>query len=209
MIKNVDEKIIKELKNVSLAMFRKNFFDISHGAISHKINENKFIINTSNAIFDDISLKNLIILSHKRDYSYQEASADAVIHSNIYQEISEARCIAYTLPPFTTAYSINHFKIIPKDYYGYKKFREISIYDPKEFSSWEDRADVEICNFLKQNNTNVIVVKGFGIYVYGRDLFHLAQTIALIENSVKILTLHNLENTLFKYKLELMNNNLV
>lgn len=205
MIKDVDEKIIKELQTISLAMFRKNFFGIFHGAISAKLNENKFIINARNAVFDDISPKNLIVLSHKRDYSYQDASIHAPIHSFIYKEISEAKCIAYTLPPFSVAYSINHLKIIPKDYYGYKKFKEIVVYDPKEFDSWEDRADVEICNFLKQNDVNIAVIKGYGVYAYGRDLFHLAKSIAVIENSVKILTLHNLENTLFRYKVELMN----
>ena len=34
---------------------------------------------------------------------------------------------------------------------------------------------------------------------------HLAKTITLIENAARILTLYNLENTLFKYKLELTN----
>ena len=81
--------------------------------------------------------------------------------------------------------------------------KEINIYNPKEFDSWEERADTEVGNFLKQNNVNFIVVRGYGIYAYGRDLMHLAKTITLIENSARILTLYNLENTLFKYKLEL------
>lgn len=196
MIKDVDEKIIKELETISLAMFRKNFFGIFHGAISVRLNDNKFIINTRNAVFDSISPKNLILLSHKRDYSYQDASIHSPIHSFIYKEIGEAKCIAYTIPPFSVAYSVNHSKITPKDYCGYKQFKEAIVYDPKEFDTWEDRADVEICNFLKKNDVNIAVIKGYGVYVYGRDLLHLAKSVAAVENSAKILTLNNIENTI-------------
>lgn len=205
MINNIDNKTIKEIKTISLSMFRKGFFSIFSGAISCKLNENKFVINKSGAIFDDISPKSLVVLSHKRNYSWNDASTHADIHSYIYKEISEAKCIAYTLPSFSIAYSISHFKIIPQDYYGYINFKEIPIYDPREYSSWRERADVEICNFFKQNNINFMVIKGYGIYAYSRDLAQLAKTIDMIENSVKILTLHNLENTIFRYKVEATN----
>lgn len=204
MIKNnVDSKVLRDLQNISRTMFKKDCFNIFQGSISHKLNETKFIINTKDAVFDDLRAENLVILSHKRDYSYNEASSQASLHSYIYKEINEAKCFAYALPPYTIAYSLQHLKIIPKDYYGTKVLKEINIYNPKEFDSWEERADTEVGNFLKQNNVNFIVVRGYGIYAYGRDLMHLAKTITLIENSARILTLYNLENTLFKYKLEL------
>lgn len=204
MIKNnVDSKVLRDLQNISRTMFKKDCFNIFQGSISHKLNETKFIINTKDAVFDDLRAENLVILSHKRDYSYNEASSQASLHSYIYKEINEAKCFAYALPPYTIAYSLQHLKIISKDYYGAKVLKEINIYNPKEFDSWEERADTEVGNFLKQNNVNFIVVRGYGIYAYGRDLMHLAKTITLIENSARILTLYNLENTLFKHKLEL------
>lgn len=202
-MKNIDETLFKSIKNITKMMFQKNYFDIFQGSLSHKLNDSKFVINTKSAFFDDLEMDNLVILSHKRDYSYNEASSQASLHSYIYKEINEAKCVAYALPPYTLAYSLQHLKIIPKDYYGAKVLKEISIYNPKEFTSWEERADTEVGNFLKQNNTNYVVVRGYGIYAYGRDLMHLAKTITLIENSAKILTLYNLENTLFKYKIEL------
>ena len=204
MIKNnVDSKVLRDLQNISRTMFKKDCFNIFQGSISHKLNETKFIINTKDAVFDDLRAENLVILSHKRDYSYNEASSQASLHSYIYKEIAEAKCFAYALPPYALAYSLQHLKIIPKDYYGAKVLKEINIYNPKSFDSWEERADTEVGNFLKQNNANFVVVRGYGIYAYGRDLMHLAKTITLIENSARILTLYNLENTLFKYKLEL------
>lgn len=187
--KDIDNKMIKSLMEVSLAMFRKNFFGIFHGAISAKIDENKFLINTQNAIFDNISPQSLIALSHKRDYSWQEASKDAFIHSYIYREIREAKFIAYTLPPFCVAYSLNHDSIVPRDYFGAKYLKNLAIYDAKEFDSWYERADVEICNFLKQSASKLIIVRGYGVYAYDRDIYALAKTIAILENSAKILLL--------------------
>ncbi len=192
--KNIDKNIIEDIRIISRAMFKKNFFGIFHGSISHKLDDNKFIINTNNTIFDDISPRNFITLPHKRDYSWQEASVDSFIHSYIYREINEAKYIAYTLPPFTMAYSLNNDTIVPKDYFGFKKLNKINIYDPKEYSSWFERADVEICNFLKQNKINFIVVRGYGIYIYDKNIYQLAKTIAVIENSVRILLLSNLSN---------------
>lgn len=191
--RNTDSKLFQELINISLTMFRKNFFDIFHGAISIKIDDSKFIINTKDAVLNSPALNNYITLAHKRDYSWQEASVDAFIHSFIYKEISEAKCIAYAFPNFTMAHSLNNEKLIPKDYFGYKKFKEVGIYNPGDYDSWHERADVEICNFLKQNKINFIIVRGYGLYVYERELSQLAKTISMIENSAKILVLSNTE----------------
>lgn len=187
--KNTDSKIFQELINISLTMFRKNFFDIFHGAISIKIDDSKFIINTKDAVLNSPALSNYMMLAHKRDYSWQEASVDAFIHSFIYKEISEAKCIAYTFPSFTMAYSLNNEKLAPKDYFGYKKFKEVKIYNPGDYDSWYERADVEICNFLRQNKINFIIVRGYGLYIYERELSQLAKTISMIENSAKMLVL--------------------
>lgn len=187
---NIDERIINNISKISLVMFQKNFFDIFFGAISYKIDENRFIINSNNACFGNISADNLNILSHKRDYSWQDSSSHAHIHSYIYREIPEAKCIIYAIPPFSTAYSIINNSVSPKDYYGHMKLKKIYIYNPKDFNTWNERADVEICNFFKQNDINYMLVKGYGIYAYHRDLFDLAKIVTLIENSIKILTLN-------------------
>ncbi len=193
MLKNIDSKIFQELINISLTMFRKNFFDIFHGAISIKIDDSKFIINTKDAVLNSPLSSNYMMLPHKRDYSWQEASIDAFIHSFIYREISEAKCIAYTFPNFTMAYSLNNDKFLPKDYFGYKKFKEVKIYNPGDYDSWYERADVEICNFLRQNKANFVIVKGYGLYIYERELSQLAKTISMIENSAKMLVLSDTE----------------
>jgi len=183
----VHEFIKNEMKSVALSMFRKNFFGIFHGSISARVEQDQFIINKKNAIFDNLETKDFIKLYSKKDYRWNEASIDSDIHLNIYKFISEAKFITYTMPPFVTAYSINHTSIKPIDYFGYKKFKEIEIFDPKAFEDWYERAEFEIYNHLKNKKTNIIVIKGYGIYMFGRDLQQIAKTIAILENSCKIL----------------------
>ncbi|MBL0709234.1 MAG: hypothetical protein JJW00_09310, partial [Sulfurimonas sp.] len=76
---------------------------------------------------------------------------------------------------------------VPKDYFGAKQFDSIEIYNPKQFEDWYERADIEIYRYMKDKKTNIMVIKGYGIYVYDRDMLQLAKTIALLENSCKLL----------------------
>ena len=74
----VDKKIVKHLSDISLTLFRKNFFGIYHGSISKKIEHDNFIINTKDAIFDEIIESTLCELSMShRDYSWNMASMEA------------------------------------------------------------------------------------------------------------------------------------
>ncbi|PAF54091.1 hypothetical protein BKH42_02445 [Helicobacter sp. 13S00482-2] len=188
--KNIEESLIEEISSVSLAMFRKSFFGVFHGSISSRISQNRFLINKKDAIFDRIDSNSLIMLYDKEDYRWQEASIDAFIHSNIYQNITEARFVVYAMPPYSVAYSLSHDVLIPKDYFGYKLLgKQIDIFDPKDYDSWYERADINILRYFKQTKKNFIFIKGYGIYAYHRDLYSLAKTIALIENSCKLLNL--------------------
>lgn len=186
----IDKEIIEKMQEISSTMFKKNFFGIFYGALSYRIHNSHFVINTANTIFDNIKANDFKILPHKRDYSWQEASLHSSVHSHIYREINAAKCIAYAMPPYITAYSLNNNVIIPRDYYSnVKKLKAIKIYDPKDFATWNERSDVEICNFLKKNKTNYMLIKGYGIYIYHKDLLSLIKHISLIENSVKLLVL--------------------
>jgi len=125
-----------QLSNLALSMFRKDFFGIYHGSISAKTESNRFLINKKEAIFDAISEKSLIELYFKIDYRWKQASIDANIHYSIYSQISDAKFISFTMPPFTTAYSLEHNIISPKDYFGFKEIGSIEIVDPKQFDDW-------------------------------------------------------------------------
>ncbi|WP_459818417.1 class II aldolase and adducin N-terminal domain-containing protein [Campylobacter concisus] len=183
------EHSINEIKTISLSMFRKNFFGVFHGSISARVEKNQFIINKQNAIFDNLKDDDLTLLSSKKDYRWNEASLDADIHLNIYKNINEARLVCYAMPPYATAYAMKHEKIVPKDYFGYMRFNEILVYDPKQYDDWYERAETEIYRYMVEKNTNIIIIKGYGIYAYSRSPQLLAKEIALLENSCKLLHL--------------------
>lgn len=182
----MDHKILEALCKVSLSMFRKNFFGIFHGSLSAKT-DNKIIINKRDAIFDEMEPESFIMIYPRRDYRWNDASIDAGIHNNIYQNIPDAKFIAYGMPPFATAYALRYSRIVFKDYFSMKRFGELDIYDPKDLDNWYERAEVEIYREFKRSQKKIIVIRGYGVYVYDRDLNQMAKTIALLENACRLL----------------------
>ena len=185
-----------KLTSLALSMFRKDFFGIYHGSISAKTETNRFLINTKEAIFDALDDVNLIELYFKKDYRWNQASIDAKIHYSIYSQISEAKFICFSMPQFTTAYSLQHTTITPKDYFGHKEIGTIEIVDPKQFEDWYDRADSEISYYLQTKKTNIMVIRGYGVYAYSRDIHEMAKKLAILEKSCRLLMLDNSQASL-------------
>ncbi len=185
-----DQHLIEEIRHVSLAMFRKNFFGVYHGSVSARIDSGSFLINTKEAIFDEIKKESLIELdSQKRDYRWNIASIDAVIHDEIYKQIPHAKYITYTMPPYATSFALSHDRLAPLDFFGDKFLGEIKVYDPGPFADWYDRAPYEIASFFKTESSHLMLIRGYGVYTYDRDLTKIAKKIAILENSARMLTL--------------------
>lgn len=186
----IDKSIVKLLSELSLTMFRKNFFGIYHGSISAKIDHNSFIINNSDAIFDEMGDNSFSELNmNKKDYRWKLASIEANIHASIYNHIHEAKYIAFGVPIYTTAYTFENDYIEFNDFFGRTTFGKIPIYDPGMFSTWYDRNALEITKYLKESNTHVMIIKGIGLYVYDRDINELVKKVAIIENSCRLLSI--------------------
>lgn len=186
----IDAKTVKLLSDLSLTMFRKNFFGIYHGAISAKLDHNSFVINTADAIFDEMCENSFCELSmNKKDYRWKIASIESDIHSTIYTNIHEAKYIAFGVPIYTTAYTFDHDEIILNDYFGKTMFERIPIFDPGDFETWYDRNSLEITKYLKESNNHVMVIKGIGTYVYDRDINNLVKRVAILENSCRLLSI--------------------
>ena len=183
----MQDHLREELQNASLSMFRKNFLGIFHGSVSAKTEKGKFLINTKDAVFDNLGDNDFIELYSNKDYRWREASLDTEIHLGIYNHISEAKYITYSMAPFMTSYAIHHDRIKPKDYFGTQIIGELSIYDPKDFSTWYERAKNEIPKELEKGEKEMLLIRGYGLYSYGRSLNNLIKKIAILENSCKIL----------------------
>lgn len=181
----------KQLTELSLSLFRKDFFGIYHGSLSAKTDSGRFLINKSDAVFDSLSDDNLTELHFKKDYRWKNASMDADIHLGIYSNISDAKFITFTMPPFTTAYTLDHKIIIPKDYFGDQEIGKIEVYDPKQFDDWYDRAATVIPKYFIQHHSNLMIIKGYGVYSYNRDIHQMAKKLAILEKSCRLLTLND------------------
>ncbi len=185
------QRLNQQLSSFALSMFRKDFYGIYHGALSAKTESNRFVINTNEAIFDAIDDEHLLELYFDEDYRWNDASVDAGIHKGIYKKITDAKFITFSMPPFTTAYSIEHNLINPKDYFGHQELGQITIYDPKNFDDWYDRAVTEIPKYFLTNKTNIMVIRGYGVYAYNRNLHEMAKQLAILEKSCRLLMLEN------------------
>jgi len=186
----VDKATVTQLSDLSLTMFRKNFFGIYHGSISAKLNQDSFLINTNDAIFDRMSSNSFCTLHlKKQDYRWKMASLESHIHASIYTNIHEAKYIAFGMPVYTTAYTLDHDSIIFEDYFGKMTFGQIPIYNPDDFSTWYTRNALEITKYLKNSPDKVMVIKGVGVYVYDRDINELVKKIAILENSCRLLSI--------------------
>ena len=188
-------RLKNQLSSLALSMFRKDFFGIYHGSISAKTESNRFIINTKEAVFDALDESSLIELYFKKDYRWNQASIDSIIHFSIYSQISEAKFICFSMPPFTTAYSLEHNMISPKDYFGHKEIGSIEIFDPKKFDDWYDRAESEIAYYFQTQKTNIMVIRGYGVYAYSRDIHAMAKKLAILEKSCRLLMLDGSQST--------------
>lgn len=85
--------------------------------------------------------------------------------------------------------SLNHDFITPQDYFGEIFLEEIRVYNPKNYEDWEDRSQTEIYRYMLEQKQNFVVVKGYGIFAYGRTSYELGKIVDLIENSCKIIHL--------------------
>jgi L-fuculose-phosphate aldolase len=186
----IDKNIVKHLSNISLTLFRKNFFGIYHGSISKKIDQDKFVINKKEAIFDEINESTLCQLRMaEKDYSWNFASMEAEVHKGIYNEILESKYIACGMPPYTCAYTLQHDEIRFEDYFGKLTFDRIVVHDPGDFETWMERSHKEIPVLLKLSPNSLIVIKGVGVYVADRDMNNLIKKVAILESSCRLLTL--------------------
>ena len=109
----------------------------------------------------------------------------------IYQQISDAKFITYTMAPFTTSYSLYHNVILPQDYFGDQVLGTIEIYDPKQYDDWYDRASSVIPHYFLNSKSNIMVIRGYGVYAYHRDMHEMAKQLAILERSCRILMLDN------------------
>ncbi|MBR2494257.1 class II aldolase/adducin family protein [Helicobacter sp.] len=191
--KNIDSPTINYLADMAHSLCQSGLLGVFYGSISARLGANSFLINRKDALLDKMDHNSFITLHDKEDYRWQEASLDSFIHANIYRNFLEARFVVYSHAPYATSYSLKHDVIKPIDYLGCRILgRTSKILDSKEYETLYERADTDIVRYFKTNATNFVLLKGCGIYGYGRDLSALVKLVSVVENSCKILHFNNI-----------------
>ena len=181
--------IKEKLKSFSSYMFAKGFMEIFNSSISAKINSDTFLINERNPNFND--LQEFVKLSFTKNYSWEKASLQADIHKNIYENISDAKFICHTMPSYTLAYSLEKDNIEALDYFGMKSLAKLNIIKTKDYNHSFEKSSIEISKSFIEHNTDILIIRGYGVYSYHRNLEELVKKISILEKSCQILSIKN------------------
>ena len=177
--------IIDEFLLVTKILFEKNFLNLGLGSISLKINNDLMLINKKNRhIYENDFYKSVHIL--KKDLSWEEMSEDIKIHSKIYETISSTKAIANIFPLNTITFSLEHHSIIkPIDFIGKEYLKQIKIINISNKTEWMENKEFIISKNLKENN--ILIVKGYGVFIRARDVKEILKKAIILENSATIL----------------------
>jgi len=179
----VTKTIIDEFLLITKILFEKNFLNLGLGSISLKLDQEKIIINKKNRhIYEDDFLKTIYI--RKKDLSWREVSEDVKIHTKIYESISSTKTILSIFPINTITFSLEHHRFLnPIDEIGKNYLGKIPIIEPTD--SWNENKEFIISTKMKHNE--IIIIKGYGVFIRSRDVRELLKKSIILENSATIL----------------------
>jgi len=177
------EEIKKDYEVILDTLFKKGLFHTYQTSFSVRTENDRFIINKKDIVFTEKDI--FTEIHYQEDLSWQEASSDVKIHSYIYQKISTAKCIAHIFPVNLVTYSLYHHQFKPLDYYGLNVIGKKEIYEVEEYDNFLEQLESII--YPKLNKENIFIIKGYGAYIYDRDLKELAKKASILENSANIL----------------------
>jgi L-fuculose-phosphate aldolase len=177
--------ILDEFNLVAQELFKKNFLSIGLGSISLKLKADQMIINKKNRHYSEEDFyKKLHIL--REDMAWEEASEDVKIHSQIYKENSNIKAVAYIVSLNVMTFAeIHHNSLNPIDFIGKTHLGKIPIIEIGNLQEWEENREFIIAKNLKKSN--VLIIKGLGVYIQTRDIREIIKTAVILDNSASIL----------------------
>ena len=181
-----DHPVYEAIHRVAQVMFDESYLGIHHGSLSARLDHASFVINRREAMFGALGEEDWIGLEcGVEDYRRASASIDAPIHEAIYRRMPQAKFVAHTVPPYVGAWALEHDRLTPRDYFGATLLGEVEVYDPGAFEDWHRRAPSEIAEYLGARERSIMVIRGYGVYVLGRDAAAMAKRVAVLEASAR------------------------
>jgi len=176
IVKNIVDEYLLVVKE----LFEKNFLNIGLGSISLKLTNDKMIINRQNRHYLEDNFYKIVHII-KKDISWSETSEDVKTHSIIYEKISSTKAIANIFAVNTITFSMeNHTILKPIDILGKTYLERVPIID----ITHKDK-ELEIPKIMQNND--IIIIKGYGVYIKSRDIREIIKKAIILENSAKIL----------------------
>ncbi|GAB6044667.1 hypothetical protein JCM11957_02650 [Caminibacter profundus] len=181
----VTKTLIDEYFLVAKELFDKNYLNIGIGSLSLKLKTDQMLINKKNKHYiEEDFVKKVYIL--RENMAWKEASEDVKIHSEIYKQNSNIKAIAHIFPKNVMTFAEkNYFSLDPIDFLGKKNFTKIPIIEIGSVQEWEENNEFIIAKNLKDND--ILIIKGFGVFIKARDLREIIKLSTIIENSAYIL----------------------
>ena len=181
----VTKTIIDEYLLATNILFKKNFLNMGIGSISLKLDKDQMLINKQNKhILEDDFYKIVHIL--KRDLAWKETSEDIKTHSKIYEKIASAKSVANIFPINTITFSLEHHSSLkPLDKLGKNILSKIPIIEITNTNEWEENKEFIISKKLREND--IVIIKGYGVYIKARDVREIVKKAIILENSATIL----------------------
>ena len=177
----------EKIKKVAYSLYDKDLFGIRLGSISFRSEGAKLVINKSDAFFNQLDDDSIIELHFQPDYRYNQASKDATIHQQIYHNFLDAKFVLLVPSATIIAYTLKHDILYPKDFFAKSEFGILEIYDIGDIKSWKQRKNGEIINYFKEHDKKMMLIRGYGVYIYGRDIYEMVRKIEILERSCKVL----------------------
>jgi len=184
----MQKKYLKEkLEKVACSLYDKDLLGIHLGSISFRSESAKFVINKREAFFNQLDSDSMIELHFQTDYRYNQASKDATIHQQIYHNFLDAKFVLFVSSAAIITYTLKHDILYPKDFFAKSEFGILEIYDIGDTKSWKQRKNGEIMNYFKEQDKKIMLIRGYGVYIYGRDIYEMVRKIEILERSCKVL----------------------
>ena len=173
------KNIIDEYLLVVKELFYKNFLNMGIGSISLKLTNDKMIINKKNKHYLEDDFYKIVHII-KEDMTWNEVSEDVKTHSKIYETISSTKAIANIFSVNAITFSMeNHSILKPIDTLGKTYLERVPIIEVTK------EKELTISKSLELND--IVIIKGYGVYIKSRDIREIIKKAIILENSAKIL----------------------
>ena len=175
----------KSLQMACDILFDKDFFGVSFGSISQRINEESFIINKEDTILKNVNEDDFCKLVANESMRWNEASYDSYVHYAIYKTIKEAKFVIHSFSPYAAAlcYQTSGINLLKMSKEGIKSDM-LKVFDTGITD--DERLQNQIPTYFVNTNQNIVLTRKSGVWSYGKDLSEACENLYHLEHLCKI-----------------------